>query len=218
MTHRAGNKIIGIAAFIPLLFSTFAILFFNNAIVTLVTSIVTLLIFVFVLRFFRVPKRTIKYEKGNVIAPADGRVVTIEQVFEPEFLKRNALQVSIFMSVWNVHINWFPVKGTMKKFVYHSGEFLLARHPKSSELNERTSVLIESETGTEIVVRQIAGIVARRVINYVQDENTPVEAGQEMGFIKFGSRVDIFLPVNTKVKIKLGQSVKGLETLIADEN
>ena len=217
MTHRAGNKIIATVAFIPLLFSTFAIVFIKNAIVTSVVSIVTLLLFVFVLRFFRIPKRTVKYEKGKIIAPADGQVVTIERVFEPEFLNREALQISIFMSVWNVHINWFPVKGTMKKFVYHPGKFLLARHPKSSELNERTSVLVESETGSEIVVRQIAGIVARRVINYVQTGNTPVEAGQEMGFIKFGSRVDLFLPVDTEVNVKIGQKVKGLETLIATE-
>lgn len=218
MTHRAGNKIIATMALLLLVTTTLTIVLFNHAVITAIVGSIFAILFIFVLRFFRLPKRKITYTKGDVLSPADGKVVTIEKVFESEFLNKEAIQISIFMSVWNVHINWFPVKGVMKKFIYHPGKFLLARHPKSSTLNERTSVLVESETGSEIVVRQIAGIVARRIVNYVQAENTPVKGGQEMGFIKFGSRVDVFLPIDTKIKVVLGQKVVGQQTLIAREN
>lgn len=213
--HKAGFRII----FVYLLIVTFVqlglVFFIKNVYLTGAFSAAFLILLIFILRFFRVPNRTINWEKGKVLSPADGHVVTIEEVEEPEFLNAKAIQISIFMSVWNVHINWFPFNGIMKKYVYHPGKFLMARHPKSSEFNERTSLLLETEDGKPLVVRQIAGIVARRIESYVTDDNATVKAGQEMGFIKFGSRVDLFLPLDSEIKVKIGQNVRGNLTELA---
>ncbi|ALO14943.1 Phosphatidylserine decarboxylase proenzyme [Salinivirga cyanobacteriivorans] len=213
--HRAGYKIIIITILILLLLTAGMHFIFNSFYATLITGIVALGIVVFVLRFFRVPGRLVNTEKDVLVAPADGTVVAIEEVFEEEFLQKKALQISIFMSVWNVHINWFPANGIMKEFRYHPGKFLVARHPKSSVLNERTSILMETSEKVPVVIRQIAGIVARRIENYVKDANSKVTVGQEMGFIKFGSRVDVFVPLNSDLKINIGQKVRGKVTRIA---
>jgi len=213
--HRAGYKIIITIILILLLLTAGMHFIFNSLYATLITGFVALGIVVFVLRFFRVPGRLVNTEKDVLVAPADGTVVAIEEVFEDEFLHKKALQISIFMSVWNVHINWFPAKGIMKEFRYHPGKFLVARHPKSSTLNERTSIFMETSEKVPVVIRQIAGIVARRIENYVKDENSQVAAGQEMGFIKFGSRVDVFVPLNSDLKINIGQRVRGKVTRIA---
>lgn len=213
--HKAGFKIILVYLLIVTLVQLGLVFFVKNIYLSIGFASAFFLLLVFILRFFRVPNRTINWEKDKVLAPADGHVVTIEEVEESEFLNKKAIQISIFMSVWNVHINWFPFNGVMKKFAYHPGKFLVARHPKSSELNERTSLLLETVDGKEVVVRQIAGIVARRIESYVTDDNTKMSAGQEMGFIKFGSRVDLFLPLDSEVKVKIGQNVKGLVTEIA---
>ncbi len=214
--HKAGIKIIIIATTLLAAIAAVTIIFSGFLYLKIAVTVACILLLTFILRFFRVPNRTISYEEGEVLSPADGHIVAIEQIQEDEFLKKEAIQVSVFMSVWNVHINWFPVSGTMKNYIYHPGKFLVARHPKSSTLNERTSVLMETKSGLPIVVRQIAGIVARRIENYVQQPETSVKAGQEMGFIKFGSRVDVFLPTSANIKVKIGDNVKGQETILAD--
>lgn len=177
-------------------------------------AFVSLLLFIFTLRFFRVPTRVVQYEEGTLISPCDGKVVVIEEVVENEFFKEPRIQISIFMSVWNVHINWFSFKGTVEYFRHHHGLYLLAWHPKSSELNERTSVVLRHTNGTAILFRQIAGYVARRIVCYAK-EGAPVSAGDQLGFIKFGSRVDIFLPLDAEINVVLNQKVVGTQTVIA---
>jgi phosphatidylserine decarboxylase len=169
---------------------------------------------VFVARFFRIPERNMTFEDGFFYSPADGKVVVIEETTEDEFFKDRRLQVSVFMSVWDVHINFFPFKGTVKYFKYHPGKFLLAIHPKSSTLNERTSVVVENQHGTAVLVRQIAGAVARRIVCYAK-QGKSFNAGEEMGFIKFGSRADIFLPLGTEILVKPGEQVYGSKTPLA---
>jgi phosphatidylserine decarboxylase len=176
-------------------------------------GIFLLALFILTIRFFRVPRRSIAPVEDLILAPADGKVVVIEKVYEDEFLKKECIQVSIFMSIYNVHVNWFPMKGKVKAFKYHPGKYLVARHPKSSELNERTSILMESGS-REILVRQIAGFVARRIVCYA-GAGKEVSQDEELGFIKFGSRLDLFLPLDAKIMTELGQKTKGGITPIA---
>lgn len=173
-----------------------------------------ILLIIFVARFFRVPVRAQKFDEGSFYSPADGKVVVIEETIEEEYFKDRRLQVSIFMSVWDVHINFFPFKGKVKYYKYHPGKFLLAIHPKSSTLNERTSVVIENQKNTAVLLRQIAGAVARRIICYARQGNS-FNTGEELGFIKFGSRVDIFFPIGTEIKVKQGEMVVGSQTVLA---
>ncbi|HPE33719.1 MAG TPA: phosphatidylserine decarboxylase family protein [Bacteroidales bacterium] len=174
-----------------------------------------LLLFVaFIVRFFRNPDRPLTVNDSMIISPADGKIVDIAEIEEPEFFKDKRLKVSIFMSPNNVHKNWYPTSGAIRFSRHHPGRFLVAWHPKSSELNERTTVVIEKDTGTQILVRQIAGAVAQRISCYAEvDKN--VTQGEELGFIKFGSRVDIFLPLGTDVMVSLNQKVVGSNTAIA---
>jgi len=170
---------------------------------------------IFSIQFFRNPKREIKtIDDSKIYASADGKVVVIEETFEPEYFKDQRLQVSIFMSPLNVHANRVPLSGTVSYAKYHSGKYLVAWHPKSSTENERTTTVIKTNDGTEILVRQIAGAMARRIKNYMSEGQTVVQ-GQELGFIKFGSRSDIFLPLGTKVNVELEQMVKGNIDVIA---
>jgi phosphatidylserine decarboxylase len=141
-------------------------------------------------------------------------VVVVEETTEREYFKDNRIQVSIFMSVWNVHINWFPVPGQLSYYKYHPGRYLIARHPKSSTLNERNTVVIKTADGTEMLIRQIAGVVARRIISYATAGKS-IKMGDEMGFIRFGSRVDVFLPAGTEILVKPGQQVRGIITPLA---
>ncbi len=173
------------------------------------------LVYCFFLSFFRVPNRKVVECNNLLYAPADGKIVAIEETFEEEYLKKKCLQISIFMSIWNIHINWIPISGTIKFFKYHDGKYLVARHPKSSADNERTTVVIETKSNTEILLRQIAGFVARRVKSYIA-ENEVVKQGNQLGFIKFGSRVDILIPIGTKINIALNQKVRGNKTIIAE--
>lgn len=169
-----------------------------------------------VIMFFRNPKRLIAYDEEAVIAPADGKIVAIEEVYEGEYFKDKRIQVSVFMSPANVHVNRTPIGGTVKYVKYHPGKYLVAWHPKSSEKNERNSVVIENEgEGFSVLIRQIAGALARRIVNYL-DEGDEVTQGMELGFIKFGSRVDLFLPAGTKINVAINQKVKGGETVIAE--
>lgn len=169
---------------------------------------------VFVLRFFRNPRRSAIFEKGVVYAPADGKVVVVEETGENEYLGDRRIQISIFMSVWDVHINWYPVAGTISYYRYHPGKYLVARSPKSSSLNERNTVVLRTLGGEEILIRQIAGAVARRIVSYAAG-NKSVKDSDEMGFIRFGSRVDVFLPLSSDIRVKPGDSVKGLASILA---
>ncbi|WP_421987741.1 phosphatidylserine decarboxylase family protein [Roseivirga sp.] len=174
------------------------------------------LIFLFFLQFFRNPKRKIELNDKSIIAPADGKVVVVEKTTEAEYFKgEERIQVSIFMSPLNVHVNRNPVTGLIKYFKYHPGKYLVAWHPKSSTENERTSVVYEIHKGVEILVRQIAGAAARRIKWYIE-ENQSVIQGKEFGFIKFGSRVDLFLPIDTKINVEKGQKTIGGQTVIAE--
>jgi phosphatidylserine decarboxylase len=181
-----------------------------------VCAAVFLILFVFMFRFFRVPNRSFFPVKGTVLSPCDGKIVIIKEVEETEYFKDRRLQVSVFMSINNVHINWVPVNGKVKYFRHHHGKYLVAWHPKSSEKNERTTFVIDIDNKgtTEILFRQIAGYVARRIVTYVK-ENEFVVQNQQLGFIKFGSRMDLFLPLGTEICVKEGDCVKGTETVIA---
>lgn len=170
-----------------------------------------------ILQFFRNPSRAIIINENHIVAPADGKVVVIEQVVENEYFKDKRLQISIFMSPINVHVNRYPISGTVKYSKYHPGLFLVAWHPKSSTDNERTTVVVEHPTGRAVLFRQIAGALARRIVNYAKEGDKALQ-GQEFGFIKFGSRVDLFLPLDVKVKVELNEVVKGNRTVIASFN
>jgi len=166
-----------------------------------------------ILQFFRDPKREFTINDGQIIAPADGKVVVIEETEEGEYFKDKRLQVSIFMSPINVHINRYPIAGKVSFFKYHPGKFLAAWEPKSSTDNERTTVVVEHKNGKKILFRQIAGALARRIVWYCKEGDTAEQCGQ-MGFIKFGSRVDLFLPLDTKLNVKIGDVVKGSQSVI----
>lgn len=174
-------------------------------------------LYVIVLQFFRNPVFTVAKNAKHVIAPADGKVVVIEEAEEPEYFKGKRKQISIFMSPFNVHVNRMPVSGSISYYKYHEGKYLVAWHPKSSTENERTTVVAKMNTGTEILFRQIAGALARRIKCYVQ-QGQQLEQGQEFGFIKFGSRVDIFLPLDAIVKVNIDDVTKGGKTVIAEIN
>ncbi len=176
---------------------------------------VALVIFLFFLQFFRRPERISNLADNQVVCPADGEVVVIEETEETEYFKDKRIQVSIFMSPFNVHANWYPISGKVKYVKYHKGKFLVAWHPKSSTDNERSTVVVESENGTEILIRQIAGAVARRIVTYSK-EGDIAKTNEELGFIKFGSRVDIFLPVGTKINLNLKDKVVGNQTILAE--
>lgn len=174
---------------------------------------VSVIIFLLLAQFFRVPKRTPHAESNEIICPADGKVVVIEEVVEHEYFKDRRIQVSIFMSPLNVHVQWTPMTGVVSYVKYHKGLYLVAWHPKSSTENERTTMVIRGDKH-EILFRQIAGAVARRIRYYLK-KGQQVEIGEECGFIKFGSRVDVFLPIGTEIAVEMGQVVKGRETILA---
>lgn len=172
-------------------------------------------LFLIVLQFFRNPKRNTRKNPMHIIAPADGKVVVIEDVLETEYFNNKRKQISIFMSPFNVHVNRMPATGLIHYFKYHPGKYLVAWHPKSSTENERTTTVVKTSNGTEVLFRQIAGALARRIKWYIKEGDT-LEQGQEFGFIKFGSRVDIFLPVSAKVRVTMNEVVRGGETVIAE--
>jgi phosphatidylserine decarboxylase len=176
--------------------------------------VVSLSFLMFILWFFRNPDRHLALDERKIYAPADGKVVVIEETTENEYFKDKRIQVSIFMSPLNVHVNRYPVSGKVVYSKYHEGDYLVAWHPKSSTHNERTTVVVKNTNGVEILLRQIAGAVARRVVCYAQ-EGMPAVQGEDMGFIKFGSRVDLFLPLNAKINVELNQNVSGNITTIA---
>lgn len=214
MFHKEGFKIIGITLFITTIGVFATDTYLTNSLLQI--GIYTMLLFflVIVLQFFRNPTRKTEFSDEHVVSPVDGKVVVIEEVYEKEYFKDKRLQVSIFMSPINVHVTRYALSGKINFSKYHPGKFLVAWHPKSSEENERTTVVIENKTFGEILYRQIAGALAKRIVNYAQ-EGMKVEQGTDAGFIKFGSRVDLFLPLDSEIKVALNQKVKGAQDIIA---
>lgn len=213
--HKEGYKTIFITLALAIMFSIVALDIFEYTMWAWVAVALFIGFTIFILSFFRVPKREANGSGTLVSAPADGKVVIVEEVEEPEYFKGKRIQVSVFMSFFNVHVNWFPISGEVVHYKYHPGKYVAAFYPKSSEKNERTTIVIRNENGTEILTRQIAGLVARRVVCYAQ-KGKMVEAGGPEGFIKFGSRADIFLPLDAKINVKVGDKVVGSESIIAE--
>lgn len=215
MIHREGSATIFITLAV-LFVLNFAIQYFipQPEWISQAVLFISTVFLVIILQFFRNPPRNTQKNDAHIIAPADGKVVVIEEVEEPEFFKGKRLQVSIFMSPFNVHVNRNPIAGTVKYFKYHPGKYLVAWHPKSSTENERTTTVIEHKSGKQVLFRQIAGALAKRICWYVE-QGQQVQQGGEMGFIKFGSRVDVFLPLDAKVQVTLNQKVNGGETVLA---
>jgi phosphatidylserine decarboxylase len=214
MFHKEGGKIILISTTLTVLFLLLADTFISTLWLQKTIEIVVLLLLIIVLQFFRNPVRTVAINDNHIIAPVDGKVVVIEEVFEGEYFKDKRMQVSIFMSPINVHVTRYPVNGLVKFSKYHPGKFLVAWHPKASEENERTTIVVENKVFGEILYRQIAGALAKRIINYAE-EGTQVVQGTDAGFIKFGSRVDLFLPLGTEISVKLNEKAVGGKTIIA---
>lgn len=214
--HKEGRTLLFVLLII-LFAVNWAIFYFYPASPYIQNSVifVSIIIYLLILQFFRNPVFDISRHEKHVLAPADGKVVVIEETEETEYLKGRRKQVSIFMSPVNVHVNRMPVGGTISFYKYHPGKYLVAWHPKSSTENERTTVVVKMKDGAEILFRQIAGALARRIRCYVS-EGQKLEQGQEFGFIKFGSRVDIFLPLDAKVVVKIGDITKGGRTIIAE--
>ena len=213
--HKEGYlSIIIILAFVVLLnFTVYNFLPFLFVIIPL--SIISVISFFYIVRFFRHPHRVIHHPDDKTIyAPADGKIVVIEEVEEREYLKEKRIQVSIFMSPLDIHVNWIPIKGIVSYFKYHKGKHLVAFAPKSSEVNERTTTVIKTANNVEILMRQIAGAVARRIVYYAK-VGTEFKQGDELGFIKFGSRVDVFLPLDAEIVVNLQDKTVGNETIIA---
>lgn len=181
----------------------------------LLLSLGVLVMLYLIVQFFRVPKRTFTFESNDVLCPADGKIVVIEEIEEQEYFNDRRIQISIFMSPLNVHANYNPISGIIKYVKYHPGLFLVAWHPKSSTDNERTTIVTEHKSGKEVLFRQIAGAVARRICYYVK-EGQNVESGSEFGFIKFGSRIDVILPVDSRINVKIGDKVRGQQTKLAE--
>lgn len=214
--HKEGYKTIGWSAIIFVLINllSFYFLSFDTPAISIAIFVVTFGLWLFIISFFRVPKRTHTCDKNCIIAPADGKVVVIEEVQADEYFKDRRIQVSIFMSPANVHVNRNPVTGEVVYSQYHKGKYLVAWHPKSSTENERHTVVYRAN-GKELLVKQIAGALAKRIVNYLQ-AGQQVKQTEEMGFIKFGSRVDLLLPLDAKVKVKIGDKPQGGVTVIAE--
>jgi phosphatidylserine decarboxylase len=214
MFHKEGTQSILLGT----IFTAVVLLLSDNFIDTnwlkMAIQIAALLLLIIILQFFRNPKRTVLLNDNQILAPVDGKVVVIEEVYEGEYFKEKRLQISIFMSPINVHVTRYGLSGLVKFSKYHPGKFLVAWHPKASEENERTTIVIENKTFGEVLYRQIAGALARRIVNYAV-EGTQVVQGTDAGFIKFGSRVDIFLPLGTPINVVLNQKAIGGKTVIA---
>ncbi len=210
--HREGYKIIIISAFAIIFINLLANFIDSNATFRIYLGLISLVLFGFIVAFFRIPFRNFDLNNKNIIAPADGKIVVIEEIVETEYFKEKRLQVSIFMSPTNVHVNRSPISGTVKYTKYHPGKYLVAWHPKSSTKNERFTSVVSNEK-VEVLIRQIAGKLARRIVNYLK-VGEHIDQCDEFGFIKFGSRVDLFLPLNTTINVTLKENVKGGVSII----
>lgn len=217
MFHKEGGKIILIATTLTVVFLLTIDKLVDIEWLRMTLMLIVLFFLIMILQFFRNPKRPVDIDDNHVIAPVDGKVVVIEEVFESEYFKDQRLQVSIFMSPINVHVTRYPVNGKIKFSKYHPGKYLVAWHPKASTENERTTVVVENRIFGEILYRQIAGALAKRIVNYAQ-EGMQVVQGTDAGFIKFGSRVDLYFPLGTEINVKLNQKAVGGKTIIATKS
>jgi phosphatidylserine decarboxylase len=215
MFHKEGFRIITFTFVLCTAMAILAAYGIQNYWIQKLLQVASIAILILVLQFFRNPKRLTTKNENHIIAPVDGKVVIVEEVYEKEYFKDQRLQVSIFMSPLNVHVTRYAMGGNVIFSKYHSGKYLVAWHPKSSELNERTTVVVENNTVGKILYRQIAGAVARRIVNYAKVGDKAVQ-GEDAGFIKFGSRVDLFLPLGTQINFEVGQKVKGGIDCIAE--
>src|SRR5690554_396968 len=214
MFHKEGYKIMATTVIVLVGVNLLSRMFLTSQSARLVILMGSILLFLLIIQFFRNPKRRTVINEASVIAPVDGKVVVIEEVFEGEYFKENRLMISIFMSPINVHVTRHPVNGVVKYSKYHPGRYLVAWHPKASEENERTTVVVENAVAGEVMYRQIAGALAKRIVNYAEVGKEVIQ-GTDSGFIKFGSRVDVYLPTGTEIEVQLGQKVKGGITEIA---
>ena len=216
MFHKEGYKIIAITFILVvisyLLIDNFVDINWLQILLFTVVGVFLILI----LQFFRNPKRNTENNDNHVLSPVDGKVVVIEEVFEKEYFKEKRLQVSVFMSPLNVHVTRYPINGKVLFSKYHPGKYLVAWHPKASEENERTTVVVENTNYGKVLYRQIAGALAKRIVNYAKEGDDATQ-GADSGFIKFGSRVDLYLPLDTKIKVSLNQKVRGGESIIAEK-
>ncbi|MFG6685563.1 phosphatidylserine decarboxylase family protein [Mariniflexile sp. HNIBRBA6329] len=217
MFHKEGHKIIFLTFVFVVGCSLLADSFIPIDWLRTIVLIALLAFLIIILQFFRNPKRHTISNNKHVVSPVDGKVVVIEEVFEKEYFNDKRLQVSVFMSPINVHVTRYPISGNVIFSKYHPGKYLVAWHPKASEENERTTVVVENETYGKVLYRQIAGALAKRIVNYAKINDKAMQGG-ESGFIKFGSRVDLFLPLDTKIKVQLNQKVRGGESIIAEAN
>ena len=215
MFHKEGHKIIVLFLSITIIDILIVEYFIENSTLKIFIQIISLLILILILQFFRNPKRNTVISDDKILSPVDGKVVIIKKVFEKEYFKDERLQISVFMSPINVHVTRYPSSGEIVFSKYHPGDYLVAWHPKSSEKNERTTIVLKTKTFGESLYRQIAGALARRIVNYAKVVTNVIQ-GEDAVFIKFGSRVDLFLPLDSKVKVKLNQKVIGGETVISN--
>ncbi|MFM9839221.1 MAG: phosphatidylserine decarboxylase family protein [Cyclobacteriaceae bacterium] len=213
--HREGRTILFVLLIVLFALNWAVYYFFPQPIVQNSVIVISVAFYLLILQFFRIPVFEVQKNEKQILSPADGKVVVIEETEEPEYLKSKRKQISVFMSPINVHVNLMPVAGSISYFKYHPGKYLVAWHPKSSTENERTTVVAKMKNGTEILFRQIAGALARRIKGYIK-EGQKLEQGEEFGFIKFGSRVDIFLPLDAKILVKVGDITKGGKTVLAE--
>ena len=214
MFHKEGHKIIFFFLSATIIDIILLEYFFDDSLIITVLQLLILSLLVLILQFFRNPKRNTIINNNHILSPVDGKIVIIEKVFEKEFFKDERLQVSIFMSPLNVHVTRYPICGKVIFSKYHPGKYLVAWHPKSSEKNERTTIVLDTKKFGNILYRQIAGALARRIVNYAKVDEF-IKQGEDAGFIKFGSRVDLFLPLDSSIKVKLNDKVKGGESIIA---
>jgi len=214
--HKEGYTIITVA-FASLLGINALVYYLGSSWIWLILgfAIASVIFFFLIVQFFRFPRRNPILDGNKIVAPSDGKVVVIEEIQETEFFKDRRIQLSIFMSPLNVHAQWYPIPGIVRYFKYHSGKYLVAWHPKSSTENERSTIVIEKEDGQQVMFRQIAGAVARRIVCYANEGDTAIQ-GQNCGFIKFGSRIDVIVPVNAKILVGLEQKTVGSETILAE--
>lgn len=214
MFHKEGHKIIILFLGLTIIDIILLEYIWEESLIVTLIQFLLLTLLILILQFFRNPKRNTKINKKHILSPVDGKVVIVRKVYEKEFFKEERIQVSIFMSPIDVHVTRYPICGKVIFSKYHPGKYLVAWHPKSSEKNERTTIVLKTDNFGNILYRQIAGALARRIVNYAKMDSL-VTQGEDAGFIKFGSRVDIFLPLDSKIKIKLNAKVRGGETLIA---
>ncbi|QBN20143.1 phosphatidylserine decarboxylase family protein [Flavobacterium nackdongense] len=214
MFHKEGAQSILIGTVVTAIVLLLSDKFIDTTWIKMTIQIITFLLLIIILQFFRNPKRNFILDENQILAPVDGKVVVIEEVFESEYFKEKRIQVSIFMSPLNVHVTRYAMGGIIKFSKYHPGKFLVAWHPKASEENERTTIVVENKNFGEVLYRQIAGALAKRIVNYAK-EGMQVVQGEDAGFIKFGSRVDLFLPLGTPINVVLNQKAVGGKTIIA---